>query len=186
MFLVWPWNPKNSLQKSVFFKCWTVSILFDLLSSKVALPFMRAEKKFLLNCPQRVLKEVEFCVDFKNPLDFCPSKKIKMKVCFFRFFITQVLLLELSTLHRPELHLDVSILQRHVLHIDVSKITCKNNENPWDENSHTWAPFNKLLKLNWVQAVNFYSLLARSWSSPQPSRITMHRICTAKQGPIAS
>ncbi len=44
-------------------KYWSVSILFDLLSSekKIASPLIRVEKKFLQNWAYRVSKEAELC-----------------------------------------------------------------------------------------------------------------------------
>jgi hypothetical protein len=57
----------RSFLNSETLKVRTVSILFDLLSSKkVAPPLIRVEKKFLQNSLKRVYKEAEFCTDFKN------------------------------------------------------------------------------------------------------------------------
>ena len=67
VFLVWPWNPKTNLQKSVFWNIeWFLSYLTFYPSTKVAPPLLRVEKKFLQNWPCRVSKEAEFCADFKN------------------------------------------------------------------------------------------------------------------------
>ncbi len=63
VFLVWPWKPKILS----FLKYWTVSILFDLLSSEKSstAPFKRG-KKIRKNWVYRVSKKAEFWADFKN------------------------------------------------------------------------------------------------------------------------
>jgi hypothetical protein len=67
VLLVWPWNPKTSLLKSVL---WNIERFLSCLtfypSKKVAPSIVRVEKKILRNRPCRVSKEAGFCADFKN------------------------------------------------------------------------------------------------------------------------
>ncbi len=78
VFLVWPWNPKTNLQKSVFWNIeWFLSYLTFYPSKKTAPPLIRVEKNFFEIGPAGYQKKRNFALISKmcRSLEF--GKRVK-------------------------------------------------------------------------------------------------------------